>query len=85
MLVLRGAPAFATPFLVHRLLERLLVLLVAIHVAAALFHDFIRKDNVLARMLPSLLGRKKKRSAAHHPRTTQAVGPLLCVRNNAAR
>lgn len=44
-----------TAFLVHRLLGRLLVLLVAIHVAAALFHHFIRKDNVLARMLPRLL------------------------------
>ena len=49
--------ASATAFLVHRLLGRLLVLLVAIHVAAALFHYFIRKDNVLARMLPSLLRR----------------------------
>ena len=49
--------ASATAFLVHRLLGRLLVLLVAIHVAAALFHYLIRKDNVLARMLPSLLKR----------------------------
>ena len=49
--------ASATAFLVHRLLGRLLVLLVAIHVAAALVHYFIRKDNVLARMLPSLLKR----------------------------
>jgi cytochrome b561 len=47
--------ASATAFLVHRLLGRLLVLMVAIHVAAALFHYFIRKDN--ARMLPSLLRR----------------------------
>jgi cytochrome b561 len=31
--------------------------MVAIHVAAALFHYFIRKDNVLSRMLPSLLRR----------------------------
>jgi cytochrome b561 len=49
--------ASATAFLVHRLLGSLLVLLVAIHVAAALFHYFIRKDNVLARMLPGLLRR----------------------------
>ena len=49
--------ASATAFLVHRLLGRLLVLLIAIHVAAALFHYFIRKDNVLARMLPRLLRR----------------------------
>jgi cytochrome b561 len=49
--------ASVTAFLVHRLLGRLLVLMVAIHVAAALFHYFIRKDNVLSRMLPSLLRR----------------------------
>jgi cytochrome b561 len=49
--------ASATAFLVHRFLGRLLVLLVAIHVAAALFHYFVRKDNVLARMLPGLLRR----------------------------
>jgi cytochrome b561 len=30
-----------------------LVLLVAMHVGAALFHYLIRKDGVLARMLPS--------------------------------
>jgi cytochrome b561 len=29
-----------------------LVLLVGVHVAAALYHHLIRKDNVLRRMLP---------------------------------
>jgi len=38
-----GAAAFA------------LVALVSMHIGAALFHYLIRKDNVLARMLPSLL------------------------------
>jgi cytochrome b561 len=46
--------ASATAFLVHGLLARLLILLIAIHIAAALFHYLIRKDNVLARMLPRL-------------------------------
>lgn len=32
-----------------------LIALVAIHVAAALYHHFIRGDNVLARMIPGLL------------------------------
>jgi cytochrome b561 len=31
--------------------------MVAVHVAAALFHYFVRKDNVLGRMLPGLLRR----------------------------
>jgi cytochrome b561 len=42
---------------VHGVLARLLVLLILIHVAAALFHYFVRKDNVLGRMLPGLLRR----------------------------
>jgi cytochrome b561 len=49
--------AAKTAFLVHGLLARLLVLLIAVHVAAALFHHFIRRDNVLARMIPRLLRR----------------------------
>ena len=46
--------AAKTAFDVHRLLVGLLVLLVLVHVAAALFHYFIRKDNVLRRMVPAL-------------------------------
>jgi len=46
--------AAKTAFSVHRLLVALLVLLVLVHVAAALFHYFIRKDNVLRRMVPAL-------------------------------
>jgi cytochrome b561 len=49
--------AAKTAFFVHGLLARLLVLLIAVHVAAALFHYFIRKDNVLGRMLPGRLRR----------------------------
>ena len=37
------------------LLVLLLVLLIALHVAAALYHYLIRKDNVLGRMIPRLL------------------------------
>lgn len=44
-------------FYVHFWLAMLLLLMVAVHVSAALFHYLIRKDNVLARMLPSLLRR----------------------------
>jgi cytochrome b561 len=49
--------AAKTVFFVHGILARLLVLLILIHVAAALFHYFVRKDNVLGRMLPGLLRR----------------------------
>jgi cytochrome b561 len=47
--------ASQTAFLVHWVLVALLVLLIAVHVAAALFHFFVRKDNVLGRMIPRLL------------------------------
>jgi cytochrome b561 len=49
--------AAKTAFLVHKVLVALLVLMVAVHVAAALFHYFVRQDNVLGRMLPKLLRR----------------------------
>lgn len=49
--------AAKTAFAIHGLLASLLVLLVAVHVAAALFHYFVRKDNVLGRMIPRLLRR----------------------------
>jgi len=47
--------ASQTAFLAHRLLVALLLLLIAAHVAAALFHYLVRKDNVLGRMIPRLL------------------------------
>ena len=39
---------------VHGLAAYILLGLIAIHIAAALYHHFIRGDGVLARMLPSL-------------------------------
>jgi cytochrome b561 len=36
----------------HEFVAYLLVALVALHVAAALFHHFVRRDNVLKAMLP---------------------------------
>lgn len=47
--------AAGTAFAVHTALAAALVLLIALHVAAALFHYFVRKDNVLGRMIPRLL------------------------------
>ena len=49
--------ALATPlFAVHRWVGFLLVVLVLLHVGAALYHHVIRGDNVLLRMLPRALG-----------------------------
>jgi cytochrome b561 len=46
--------AASRTFLIHYWLAMVLVAFVAIHVAAALYHYVIRKDNVVTRMLPSL-------------------------------
>ena len=53
-------PALAAPdhaaseaaFTLHRLSAFLLVALIALHFAASLYHHFIRRDDVLRRMLP---------------------------------
>jgi cytochrome b561 len=45
--------ALATPlFTLHRWVGYLLIALVVTHVSAALYHHFVRGDNVLRRMLP---------------------------------
>jgi cytochrome b561 len=46
--------AAGTAFAVHGALAIALVALIGVHVAAALFHYFVRKDNVLGRMIPRL-------------------------------
>ena len=49
--------ALSTPlFAIHRWVGFLLVILVLIHVGAALYHHVIRGDHVLQRMLPRALG-----------------------------
>jgi len=53
-LVAPDKAAAATAFAVHAALALGLVLLIGMHVGAALFHYFVRKDNVLGRMLPRL-------------------------------
>ncbi len=47
--------AASRAFAVHCALAIGLVLLIAMHVAAALFHYLVRRDNVLGRMIPRLL------------------------------
>jgi cytochrome b561 len=39
-----------TPFVVHGLAARLLIGLLVLHIGAALFHHFVRRDGLLARM-----------------------------------
>jgi cytochrome b561 len=46
--------ASANSFFWHEILGKLMALLIAAHVGAAVFHHFIRKDGVLRRMLPNL-------------------------------
>jgi cytochrome b561 len=43
-------------FTIHRYVGWVLIALVLMHVGAALFHTFIRRDNVINRMLPRALG-----------------------------
>ena len=47
-------------FGIHKLLAFLLILLIAMHIGAALFHYVIRKDGVLNRMWVSLPRRDGK-------------------------
>ena len=53
-LVSPNQPVSSTVFNLHKLGAFALVGLVGMHVGAALFHHFIRKDGVLRRMLPGL-------------------------------
>ena len=46
-------PASETVFFIHRALGKVMLALIFIHIGAALFHNFIRKDGVLRRMLPA--------------------------------
>lgn len=39
-------------WLTHEVLSLVIIILVSIHVAAALYHFFIKKDNIMQRMLP---------------------------------
>ena len=48
----KNEEASKTAFLLHAWLGRLMGLLIVIHISAALYHHFVRKDNVLRRMLP---------------------------------
>jgi len=46
-------------FAIHKTLALVLVGLIAVHVGAALYHYFVRKDGVLQRMIPSLARRDR--------------------------
>ncbi len=48
--------ASKTAFLLHDILGKIMGLLIVVHIAAALYHHFHRKDNVLRRMLPPTKG-----------------------------
>jgi cytochrome b561 len=50
-------PAAAVSFFWHGVLGKVMLALIVIHVGAALYHHFSRKDGVLHRMLPKLKAR----------------------------
>jgi len=52
----KNEPLSDVLFAIHRWAGFLLIALVGMHVAGALFHHFIRGDSVLQRMLPKALG-----------------------------
>jgi cytochrome b561 len=60
-------------FTLHRWVGWLVIVLVLTHIAAALYHFFVRRDNVLPRMLPRALGGSEV-VAAHEPLTTAVRG-----------
>ena len=43
-------------FAIHRWMGFLVILIVLLHVCGALYHQFIRPDDVLKRMLPQSMG-----------------------------
>jgi cytochrome b561 len=62
----------ATPlFTIHRWVGWLVIVLVLTHVSAALYHHFVRGDNVLQRMLPRAIGGSEV--AGTHPAHSAAV------------
>jgi cytochrome b561 len=52
----KNEPLSGNLFMLHRWIGIALILLVGLHVAAALQHYFIQRDGVLQRMLPQALG-----------------------------
>jgi cytochrome b561 len=58
-------------FTLHRWVGYLLILLVLTHIGAALYHHFVRGDNVLQRMLPRAIGGSEV--AETHPGQTPAL------------
>jgi cytochrome b561 len=66
--------ALSTPlFTLHRWVGWLVIVLVLIHVGAALYHHFIRGDTVLQRMLPRALGGSEV-AAPHAPHSAAVRG-----------
>ena len=55
-MIANNEPLSNTLFMFHRWIGIALILLVGLHVAAALQHYFIQRDGVLQRMLPQALG-----------------------------
>jgi cytochrome b561 len=61
-------------FTIHRWVGWLVIILVLTHVSAALYHHFIRGNNVLRRMLPRALGGSAVVAGGHQPSAAVARG-----------
>ena len=55
-IIAKNEPLATQLFTLHRWVGWLVVLLVAMHIGAALYHQFVRRDSVLKRMLPRAMG-----------------------------
>ena len=56
MIVSKNEALATQLFTLHRWVGWLVIALVLMHVSAALYHHFIRRDAVLKRMLPRAMG-----------------------------
>ncbi len=51
---------------IHELVKPALIVLIVVHLVAALYHKFVLKDGVMERMLPMLKGPDASDGPAHH-------------------
>ena len=72
--------AFAHQLLtVHEVVGFSLLGVIALHVSAALFHHFIRRDDILVRMLPSAAVMRRASERPRKAATTATVDPATAI------
>ena len=73
------AQAAATAFSVHGAMALALIVLLVLHVAAALKHQFIDRDGVLARMLPWLAAEQAAAASGERPQRHNYAAAFLVL------